>query len=274
MNSISNNFIDRITSRFSTCVFLSPHLDDAAFSAGDLLLTLQAKKVNCVVVTFFTQIHSNLPTFSARMFLSQSGSTVATDLYKRRRDEDLAIFRSHGIEPIHLPLFDAMWRTKTKVNPIESILSKFLPEFIHLYPTYRLHIRNGYINPHDLTATQVSQAVATLHTQYPDALFFAPVGTGRHTDHLLVRDGALASTLPVIYWNDYPYSLHSKPDPQFVRAHTNVSLSFSNSWRHKRELISEYKTQVSAIFPNGIPDTGEETYYVPSIVDSLLGEIT
>ena len=50
--------------------FVSPHLDDAVFSAGNLLLTL-AEKTEIMVINVFTQADTKPYTYSAKKYLSR-----------------------------------------------------------------------------------------------------------------------------------------------------------------------------------------------------------
>lgn len=270
MSSLSTNLADVIGARYQTCVFLSPHLDDAVFSAGDLLLTLQARGLECVVATFFTQAHPNRPTLSARAFLSQSHNPSSVSLFQKRRQEDQQIFERLGVASIHYPFVDAMWRVDLHPSFFAKLLSFMLPEFTHLYPTYRFHIKRGFQHPKDLIFSKLGPTISSLHSQYPKALFLAPIGTGLHTDHLFVRDAAASSSLPLLYWNDYPYSLHSNAPHTFIQTHQLHPYSFLGSWKQKVDLVLQYQTQVSAIFPSGIPSTGEELYYLSPAMERLL----
>jgi len=60
---------------------------------------------------------------------------------------------------------------------------------------------------------------------------------------------------------DFPYALHSAPDPAFLAAHGLRRRVSPDDPVEKRELIEGYRTQVDALFPGGqVPPRAEEYY--------------
>lgn len=253
------------------CIFLSPHLDDAVFSAGDLITALGAESVHCSVFTFFTDATSYTPTLSARAFLHQSMSPTAEALFAARRDEDARLLSGRGIQHRHFGLIDAMWRQFDHQSPLQKIIGPVLSEFVHVYPTYRWHVASGKIHPDDPAVTQVASILQKLKSEFPTSLFFGPIATGTHVDHCVVQQAILSSGFPCVFWNDYPYSLRAKPDASLLHRHRLREVTFLASWEKQREFILEYQTQVMAIFRDGVPESGSESFFIPPSLDSLIG---
>ena len=80
-----------------TVLAISPHLDDAAFSAGGLLATL-ARAHRVVVATVFTQ-SVPAPTGFALRCQTDKGLAPEEDYLALRRAEDAAACAALGAEP-------------------------------------------------------------------------------------------------------------------------------------------------------------------------------
>src|SRR5689334_18741285 len=84
----------------SNAVVLSPHLDDALFSAYHFLAT----NAGTVVITVFAGVPAGA---EASDFDRLTGSSDPAARYVQRRAEDAAVADSVGWEPIHLDFLDA-----------------------------------------------------------------------------------------------------------------------------------------------------------------------
>jgi len=124
-----------------TCYFISPHLDDAAFSSGGLISYL-ADRTRVVVISVFTEAGRDNHSLSAYEWIKTCGYTKneAKKFYSDRRKEDRQLFSKLGVEIIHLGFLDALWRKKKRMNFIEKFSTLFINEFRYIYPTYKLHI--------------------------------------------------------------------------------------------------------------------------------------
>jgi len=88
-----------------------------------------------------------------------------------------------------------------------------------------------------------------------------PLGVGRHVDHVLVRSVGPELGRRVVYYADFPYALHSAPDPAFLAAHGLRRWASPADPAEKRGLIEGYRSQVDALFPDGqVPSRAEEYY--------------
>lgn len=179
-------------------IFISPHLDDAAFSAGALMSFLSPNH-HVEVINVFTQGSSNL-TFSGKQYLKQCGYQDYLHLFQDRVIEDRRALNLLGIKSKNLGFIDALWRQVPRYRIP-------LAELNAVYPTYRFHITRGKVSPHDQAlikkiAKRLRSIVGGGNVQV-----YCPVGHG-HIDHQIVK---LACELAfgidkLIYWLDFPYS--------------------------------------------------------------------
>jgi LmbE family N-acetylglucosaminyl deacetylase len=244
----------------SPCFFVSPHLDDALFSAGDLIFHL-AKKVPVTVITVFTKATSGPYTLSAYSFLKQSGYKNVRTLYENRNKEDEKLLQDMGVRSVHLGYVDALFRQKiTKLN----LLGKLVPELVHVYPTYRFHMAKGTISAYERD-TLIEDLGKRLKKHIKNkSIVFAPAGIGNHVDHLITRDVCNKFFSPCIYWEDYPYNTRCPEQVdhnEWIVSHNLQRQELKTGWKEKVKLIKGYETQVDAIFPEGtIPHVNEAFY--------------
>ncbi|MDN3267131.1 PIG-L family deacetylase [Streptomyces sp. MA15] len=165
-----------------TAVAVSPHLDDAVFSAGGLLALLSRTGWRVRVVTCFTASVDDPCPFALSTQLDK-GLSADVDYMALRRTEDRAAQRRLGtLAPVHLPL----------------------PEAPH----------RGYGSPPELFAPPRPDDVAGTELQRllrphlaPADLVLAPQAIGGHVDHLLTARATAAASPPsrVGWWRDVPY---------------------------------------------------------------------
>lgn len=169
-----------------TALFLSPHLDDAAFSCAGTLLSLQASGWDICHCTVFTASVSKPQGFALRC-QTDKGIAPDTDYMRLRRAEDADFARLLGITDVrHWPFAEAPHR--------------------------------GYDSPSELFAgihsgddlwKPIAEGLQDLVSLVDASLVFAPQGLGSHVDHLqviaAVRE-AIADDL-VCWYRDIPYAI-------------------------------------------------------------------
>ncbi|GAA2440553.1 PIG-L deacetylase family protein [Streptomyces glaucus] len=165
-----------------TAVAVSPHLDDAVFSAGGVLASLSRAGWRVRVVTCFTASVADPGPFALSTQLDK-GLPADVDYMAVRRAEDAAALRRLGVlPPVHLPLPEAPHRGYR--SPAEL----FTPP-----------------RPDDTAGAQLRRL---LRPRLVSAdLVLAPQGIGGHVDHLLTAR-AVAATAPssrIGWWRDVPY---------------------------------------------------------------------
>jgi LmbE family N-acetylglucosaminyl deacetylase len=250
------------TSSGARCVFLSPHLDDAVLSCGALMRSL-APRSEIHVVTVFTEITDGPHTRAARSFLRQCGHADATALFAARRDEDRAVLDGMGVTHEHLGVADALFRRRAVPRAIAgpvARLGRVLPEVDHRYPTFRYDIALGRVSRGDRALSAELAARLTPALDRAD-LVFAPLGVGRHVDHLLTRTIGAARPDRVVYYSDFPYDQIHVHDEDYVRRHGLRAWQHTDGVAEKADLIRGYGTQADALFPSGIIPAAPETYF-------------
>ena len=167
-----------------TLLAVSPHLDDAAFSAGALLWTAAQRGRRVVVAAVFTGNVAQPSGFALACQLDK-GLPSEVDYMALRREEDRQACAALRAEPIHLPLLEAPHRG------YESAAALF-----------------GAVLPSDSALETVPEALAWMLADVRPEAVLAPLGIGGHVDHLIVRDAILRCTRGrrLRLWEDWPYA--------------------------------------------------------------------
>lgn len=252
-------------------IVLSPHLDDAALSCGALMMHA-VQHTSVTVVTLFTEGGEPPYTLSGRRYLHLMGARSAPAVYQRRRIEDQEALEASGVKCVHVGLTDALFRRNPRPRlDTCSLRARFLPELVHVYPTYRLHVTAGHVAPADAdTVRDVCDIVQRLVGSGPNILL-APLGIGGHVDHVLVRSVAECSVSPVVYYGDVPYNNRHPVHRAFIRRNGLVESRWDGSAEAKAKLVQAYGTQVQALFRRGrVPLVPEIFFFKPS----CSGEVT
>ena len=134
-----------------------------------------------------------------------------------------------------------------------------LPELDHRYPTFRFDIALGRVSRGDRELREtITAQVADLAR---GAVVFAPLGVGRHVDHLLAR--AVGEHLGAVLYADFPYTARD-PAAEAQAAGGRRPWAWADDLDAKRPVIAGYRTQVDALFPDGEIPLRPETYYAPA----------
>lgn len=215
---------------------LSPHRDDAALSCADHILEWKHQYQVCVI-NIFTRLESEKPPAYTLNVLKKIGQSQQS--YSHIREvEDTSALQELGVISLHLNLVDGGFRTDTKNA---------------LYPSPR-HLFSNWINPRD------KKIITVLNKKWrqffkPSDTIVSPLAVGRHTDHLLTKLSVQGLSQEITYWEylDYPYGLqvsnYSLKNMLSLLTHKKTFKSMSD---HKVEILSQYKTQMPLLFPNGI----------------------
>jgi LmbE family N-acetylglucosaminyl deacetylase len=247
--------IARVLRDGAPAVFLSPHLDDAVLSCAALMRAL-ATRASVTVVTAFSAAASPPHTRAARTFLHQCRASDAADLFTARRREDVEVLDGLGVRHVHLGHPDALFRRRRDPSGLLRRVGRVLPELEHRYPTFRFDIALGRVSRGDRQLLdEVSDQVRALSE---DATVFAPLGVGRHVDHLLAR--AVGERLGAVLYGDFPYTVRD-PDAEAVAAGGRRPWAWTDDLDARLPAIAGYRTQVDALFPDGEIPLRPETYY-------------
>lgn len=249
--------LNGILTKVKNVYLVSPHFDDAIFSAGGLINKLTSTK-SVTLINVFTSAGNSSETFSSRKMIKTIGFNTGSEMYKQRVVEDGFAAKTAGISRIlNLGFVDALWREKRN-----SILGKYIPEIDRIYPTYRYHIIKGKVSKHDkITTADISKKLKQIIVE-EDAVILCPMGFGGHVDHLVVRNACHQSFdhSRIIYWSDYPYIVSDQPAEPVEDKDLKVAIAHVDN-KIKRKISLLYKTQYeSVIGENAFPSI--ERYYV------------
>ncbi len=256
---MKENALEQLLAKYTHCYFVSPHLDDAVLSCGNLMSYLTGK-MHMSVLTIFTEAgEGRQETLSAKMFLKQCGIKNAKELFAKRKEEDKTVLELLEASYTHLGYKDALWRKK-RSGWLGKILGKIFPEFVHVYPTYRFHITRGRIakDDHDLMDEIEKSLRASIDANTKNILFF-PIGLGKHVDHVITSKMGLRFSENVVFYADFPYCLSDTPNDAYFRERGFQRVEFGLNGKVKHPLIKLYATQ--PLFSDVIPEV-PEVYYV------------
>ena len=163
---------------------ISPHLDDAAFSAGGLLASRVDQGWDVTVATCFTGNVAQ-PTGFALACQLDKGLGADIDYMALRRGEDLAACRALGGRAIHLPFLEAPHRGYASAK---MLFAARLPD--------------------DRIVDDLAAALVELFAAEKPDLVLGPLCLGNHVDHHVVLDAIRRSCadLTVLLWEDWPYA--------------------------------------------------------------------
>lgn len=167
-----------------TLLAISPHLDDAVFSAGATIALASRSGWRTLVATVFTGNVAR-PTGFALACQLDKGLAPDVDYMAIRRAEDVAACTLVGAEAIHLPLLEAPHRG---YDSAAALFATILAE--------------------DKVGEAVAAQLQTLIAEVcPDRLM-APLGLGGHVDHLIVREAVIRANASArcYLWEDWPYA--------------------------------------------------------------------
>lgn len=162
---------------------VSPHLDDAAFSAGGTLAALAEAGHEVTVLTCFTRSVPH-PTGFALACQLDKGLSPDVDYLALRRGENAAATAVLGATAVDLDL----------------------PEAPHRGYTSAADLFAG-VHPGDDVWREVAAQLAGRDAD----LWLAPQALGAHVDHLQVLRAVAALDRPTLWWRDSPYVLR-RPD--------------------------------------------------------------
>ena len=177
-----------------SCVLaVSPHLDDAIFSAGGTLAQRARQGWRVIVVTCFTANVAQPAGFALACQLDK-GLGPEVDYMALRRAEDITACVAIGAEPLHLPFFEAPHRGYDSA------------------PALFAEVRGD-----DYIEILLSAQLDRLIDDYRPELILGPLAIGNHVDHHIVRSALTAAgrfaaktrTARLLLWEDWPYADHA-----------------------------------------------------------------
>lgn len=215
-----------------TALFLSPHLDDVAFSCGGTVAAMAASGWSCIIATAFTQSTAK-PTGFALACQTDKGLAADVDYMAVRRMEDAVATAALGAEPRWLDL----------------------PEAPHRGYRSAADLFAG-VQPHDDIHGALAGQLGELCQSLCPARVFAPQGLGNHADHLqLIRAVCMSFLVDDIVWyRDMPYAIRCpRAKPHAVTAgRPEFRIPIGGHLANKLNACAAYQTQLGFQFSGDI----------------------
>ena len=213
-----------------TALFVSPHLDDVAFSCGATLALLARSGWHTILATVFTRSVPD-PTGFALACQTDKGLSPEVDYMAIRREEDREAAEHLGVgEHLWLDLLEAPHRGYGSA----AAMFASVPE-------------------EDEVWREVAGSLGRLlDAHVPDALF-APQALGEHADHLQVVRAVreLDGCPPVAWYRDAPYATRnpgSLPSPLLPDGLLEGAVDVTETLEAKLRASAAYTTQLGFQF--------------------------
>ena len=212
-------------------IYLSPHLDDAALSAGGLIYEQTQAGIPVEIWTFMCgDPHLNVFSPFAQMLHETWGFADSAETVRERRNEDTKAANILGATAIHFDFLDCIYRRDKFGN--------------WLYPEGVF----GSVRAEDADLPAEIAAEITSRLR-PDDVLVCQLSVGSHVDHVLVRQAAELLGRPLIYDIDMPYFLYRSDEfeskaagmKESVRSVTEAGLG---RWL---DAVVAYKSQLPAL---------------------------
>src|SRR6266496_3882634 len=177
-------------------IFLSPHLDDVVYSCGGTIGVQVTTGLRPLVVSVFAGVPSptiELSPLAAEIQRDTGFRQNAQIAMTTRREEDARALNYLNVDYLWLDYLDAIYRG------------------MPAYYTDKRQLMGGEVHPGDLWIDrELAQNLVSLHDLLPDAVWYAPLGVGRHVDHQIVCsavDRLIQRGANVKLFEDFPYVL-------------------------------------------------------------------
>jgi len=170
-------------------VYFSPHLDDAIFSCGGIIVR-QVKENNQVAIwSFFTaDPPANNLTYFARILHHRWGKKG--NPYQQRREEDIEACRLLSVEWRHFDYRDCIYRYYPSNN---APLVRKKADLFHPVKEPEIELEES-----------ISQTIRDILS--PQDQVVLPLEAGGHIDHVLVKAIGDKLTNKKYYYPDFPYA--------------------------------------------------------------------
>jgi LmbE family N-acetylglucosaminyl deacetylase len=224
-----------------THYYISPHLDDAVFSCGGVMLRQSSQGDEVVVLTICAgdPPQETFSPFAMQLHRRWGEERSPIDL---RREEDRRACERLGAKYLRLTVPDAIYRTNCRGEALydseEAIFGPLHPEEEEL-------------------VARIEGRLLKLCT--PSAVLYAPTGFGGHVDHRLTRKAMARWKGRVRFYRDFPYVLLNAEVPQEIGLPegegriVRLEAGEIHAWA---DAIREYQSQLSTFWSD--PGTIDE----------------
>ncbi len=213
-----------------TVLFISPHLDDVAFSCGGALARLSAEGWRTVLATVFTQSVPGPAGFALECQLDK-GLPADTDYMALRRQEDRLFARGAGAR-------EHLWLDH--------------PEAPHRGYHSAPALFGGLI-PGDEAWTTIAADLEALLSRYEPEAVFLPQGLGGHVDHrqVILAAREAVPTGRALWYRDAPYAIRASetlPAGLLPAGLGEVALDITGALPAKLDAAAAYGSQLGFQF--------------------------
>lgn len=235
-------------------IYISPHLDDAAYSCGGLIWTQNKSNLKPLIWTVFAgePTDGKLSPFAKSILNRWDLEATPT---KSRRKEDILSSQILGAKWCHFDYPDAIYRT-IPVNlsgSKNSGISYIYPDEASLF---------GPLNQEDfhlidLIADSIMFNLNKIHSNDQilknKVQLVCPLGLGNHVDHRLTRSAAEKLGLSLLYYADFPYvykaldELARLTGPDWKKTINRINFSALSAWQNA---IEAHQSQLSTFWPD------------------------
>ncbi|UEM22078.1 PIG-L family deacetylase [Skermanella mucosa] len=207
-----------------TALFISPHLDDVAFSCGGTLAMLKAAGWRTVLATVFTRSVPD-PSGFALACQTDKGLAPKVDYMAVRREEDAAFGRTLEVDEVHwLDLAEAPHRGYGSAAELFSV-----------------------IRPGDEIWREAAHRIGTLAGRVGPDLMFGCQAIGNHVDHRQTVRAMVELGRPVAWYRDLPYVIRAPeeaPPPGLPGGLVPLAIPVSDHLPAKVAGACRYATQL------------------------------
>jgi LmbE family N-acetylglucosaminyl deacetylase len=224
-------------------IFLSPHLDDVVYSCGGTLGVQVSTGLRPLVIGVFAGVPSTnleLSPFAVEVHREMGFRQNAQTAMIVRREEDARALEYLNVDYLWFDYPDAIYRGTPA------------------YYTQNSQLIGGDVHPADLWIDkELAQNLVALQDRLPDAVWYAPLGIGRHVDHQIVCsavDRLIQRGANVKLYEDFPYVLTKNALEDRLQEFGGLlepALVEMSEMLHLRQEASEmYSSQIQLNFPD------------------------
>ncbi|WP_165423279.1 PIG-L deacetylase family protein [Ktedonosporobacter rubrisoli] len=242
-------------------IFLSPHFDDVIYSCGGTLGVQVSSGLRPLVLTVFGGIpapDTQLSSYATAMHreMGADPAKAVGNIVEVRRQEDAAACDFLQADYLWLDYLDAPYRGTPAYYTTEEALI------------------GGEVHSSDLWIDKnLAEDLLALRSRLPDAVWYAPLGIGRHVDHQIVcsaADRLVQSGAKVYFYEDFPYVLRN-PQARDARLQElgqgfdPVLVEMSEMLPLRQTAADKYETQTLVNFESQAAMHAEMARYTHSI---------
>jgi len=213
------NSISDITTDYQY-IYLSPHFDDVVYSCAGTIGAQVLCGQRPLVITVFAGIPSSklkLSLLAVRFHTYMGFDQFASKILKYRGigrfviqlRENLALGQDAGLVIRARRIEDARALTYLQADYLWLGYLEAIYRDAAAFFGRQSQLVGGKVNPADRwIEKQLAQALVVLHERLPNAVWYAPLGIGRHLDHQIVTSAAdtlIHCGANVKFYEDFPY---------------------------------------------------------------------